>query len=258
MAFSLRIFFLSKEKKIFAKRIRSITGLWPKNLYLYEQAFRHPSAVASQGLEKEDSYERLEFLGDSILGAVVAEYLFKKYPRKDEGFLTDVRSRIVNGESLNKLARKIDLDKLIEFERRNRSVKHSSMYGDIVEALIAAIYMDHGFLKAKKFILYRLIYNHLDIDHIVQHNSNYKSVLLEWANKHNKAVSFEMLNEEGHGHQKVFTVEVYIDAEPFAIGKGNSKKKAEQEASLLAHNLITKGFSPPPSEPSSANDQAPS
>jgi ribonuclease III len=93
--FNWRKFFLSKEKRQFATRIESITGLWPRNVTLYEQAFRHPSVLTSQGLDKEDSYERLEFLGDSILGATVAEYLFKKYPRKDEGFLTEVRSRIV-------------------------------------------------------------------------------------------------------------------------------------------------------------------
>lgn len=234
----LRKLFLSKEKRQFAARIHSITGLWPKNLYLYEQAFRHPSSLASQQLEKEDSYERLEFLGDSILGATVAEYLFKKYPRKDEGFLTDIRSRIVNGESLNKLAKKISLDSLIEFEKRNKSVKYSSMYGDIVEALIAAIYLDYGFAEAKRFILYKLIFNHLDIEHIVQHNSNYKSVLLEYCNKNNKSVSFELVGEEGAGYQKVFTIEVLVDGESVALGKGNSKKKAEQEASLAAHNVL--------------------
>ena len=234
-----RTFFLPSEKKPYAKRVHAITGLWPKNLHLYEQAFRHPSAVVSMGLEKEDSYERLEFLGDSILGATVAEYLFKKYPKKDEGFLTDVRSRIVNGDSLNKLARKIDLDKLIEFERRNKSVKHSSMYGDIVEALIAAIYLDHGFDKAKKFILRKLIYNHLDIDHIVLNNTNYKSILLEWAIKNNKAVTFETISEEGFGHQKLFTIEVFVETKSVAVGKGNSKKKAEQEASFNSYKILS-------------------
>ena len=239
--YRLRKLFLSKEKKQFATRIESITGLWPRNFTLYEQAFRHPSVLSSQGLDKEDSYERLEFLGDSILGATVAEYLFKKYPKKDEGFLTDVRSRIVNGESLNKLAKKISLDTLIEFEKKNRSMKYSSMYGDILEALIAAIYLDYGFASAKKFILYKLVFNHLDIEHIVQHNSNYKSVLIEWCNKYNKLVSFEMVSEEGTGFQKVFGVEVLIDSVSIAVGKGNSKKKAEQEASLLAHKIVSEG-----------------
>jgi ribonuclease-3 len=234
----LRKLFLSKEKSQFASRIHSITGFWPRNLVLYEQAFRHPSSLASQRLEKEDSYERLEFLGDSILGATVAEYLFKKYPKKDEGFLTEVRSRIVNGESLNKLARKISLDSLIEFEKRNKTVKYSSMYGDIVEALIAAVYLDYGFDAARRFILRKLIYNHLDIEHIVQHNSNYKSVLIEFCNKQNKTIAFEFVGEEGASYQKVFTVEVFVNAESIAIGKGNSKKKAEQEAALLAHTIL--------------------
>jgi ribonuclease-3 len=164
--------------------------------------------------------------------------LFKKYPKKDEGFLTEVRSRIVNGESLNKLARKISLDSLVEFEKRNKTVKYSSMYGDIVEALIAAVYLDYGFDAARRFILRKLIYNHLDIEHIVQHNSNYKSVLIEFCNKQNKNIAFEFVGEEGAGYQKVFTVEVFVNSESIAIGKGNSKKKAEQEASLLAHTIL--------------------
>jgi ribonuclease-3 len=243
VGFSLHTLFFSSDKKEFATRIHSITGLWPKNLHLYEQAFRHPSALASQGLEKEDSYERLEFLGDSVLGQIVAEYLFKKYPRKDEGFLTEVRSRIVNGESLNKLARKLDLDSLVEFERRNKSVKHSSMYGDTVEALIAAIYLDHGFVKVRSFVLKKLIYNHLDIDHIVLNNSNFKSLLLEWANKNSKTVNFAIIAEEGYGHQRTFTVEVSVEEEAVATGKGNSKKKAEQEASQLALKNLQEGKS---------------
>lgn len=241
MRLSLHRFFLSPDKKEFATRIHYITGVWPKNLHLYEQAFLHPSALAGQGLEKEDSYERLEFLGDSVLGLIVAEYLFKKYPRKDEGFLTDVRSRIVNGESLTKLAKKLDLDTLVKFEKRNKSVKHSSMYGDTVEALIAAIYLDHGFLKVKEFVLKKLIFNHLDIDHIVQYNSNFKSLLLEWANKHNKSVHFETILEEGFGHQRAFTVEVSIEDKAIATGKGNSKKKAEQEAAQAALTILKEG-----------------
>lgn len=241
MGFSLHKYLIAGDKKEFATRIHHITGMWPKNLHLYEQAFRHPSALAGQGLEKEDSYERLEFLGDSVLGLVVAEYLFKKYPRKDEGFLTDVRSRIVNGESLTKLAKKLDLDSLIEFERRNKSVKHSSMYGDAVEALIAAIYLDYGFKKVRDFVLKKLIYNHLDIDHIVQNNSNYKSLLLEWANKSSKSVNFETILEEGYGHQRAFTVEVYIEDRAIATGKGNSKKKAEQEAAQAALAVLRSG-----------------
>lgn len=245
MSFSLHKYLIAGDKKEFATRIHHITGMWPKNLHLYEQAFRHPSALAGQGLEKADSYERLEFLGDSVLGLIVAEYLFKKYPRKDEGFLTDVRSRIVNGESLTKLARKLDLDTLIEFERRNKSVKHSSMYGDAVEALIAAIYLDYGFRKVRDFVLKKLIYNHLDIDHIVQNNSNYKSLLLEWANKSGKSVSFETVLEEGFGHQRAFTVEVYIEDKAIATGKGNSKKKAEQEAAQAALSVLRNGKSEP-------------
>lgn len=241
MGFSLHKYLIAGDKKEFATRIHHITGMWPKNLHLYEQAFRHPSALAGQGLEKEDSYERLEFLGDSVLGLIVAEYLFKKYPRKDEGFLTDVRSRIVNGESLTKLAKKLDLDSLIEFERRNKSVKHSSMYGDAVEALIAAIYLDYGFKKVRDFVLKKLIYNHLDIDHIVQNNSNYKSLLLEWANKNSKSVSFETILEEGFGHQRAFTVEVYVEDKAIATGKGNSKKKAEQEAAQAALSVLRNG-----------------
>jgi ribonuclease III len=234
VGFNLHTLFLSSDKKKFATKIHHITGLWPSNIHLYEQAFRHPSALASQGLDKEDSYERLEFLGDAVLGLIVAEYLFKKYPRKDEGFLTDVRSRIVNGESLSKLARKLDLDSLIEYERKNKTVRHSSIFGDTVEALIAAIYLDHGFAKAKLFVLRKLIFSHLDIDHIVLNNSNYKSLLLEYGTKNDAKITFETILEVGWGHQKTFTIEVRLDNEPIATGLGNSKKKAEQEAAQAA------------------------
>lgn len=112
------------------------------------------------------------------------------------------------------------------------------MYGDTVEALIAAIYLDYGFRKVRDFVLKKLIYNHLDIDHIVQNNSNFKSLLLEWANKNNKSVSFETILEEGFGHQRAFTVEVSVEDRALATGKGNSKKKAEQEAAQAALAIL--------------------
>lgn len=228
--------FFKKDPKFkeFRRSIEQIIGEKPKNDLLYQLAFRHTSASKQTKISGfKESNERLEFLGDSVLGMIVAEYLFKKYPFKDEGFLTEIRSRIVNRESLNIVARRIGLDKLIEFDGQ-RNFHRTSMFGDAMEALIGAIYLDKGFTFTKKFIISKLLTNHFDLDVVISNNTNYKSTILSWAQADGRKVEFIIVEEKGKNHSKEFIAQVLVDAEVISSGSGWNKKKAEQDASRRA------------------------
>ena len=228
-----------KDKQL-VKAIKHITGSRPNNLYLYKLALQHTSAAREINAEGfRESNERLEYLGDAVLGAVIADFLFKKFPFKEEGFLTEIRSRIVNRESLNNVARKIGLNRLVVFDgHRHTVLTHKSMYGDALEALLGAIYLDKGFEFSRRFIIRRLIKPHFDLENIVQNNQNYKSIMIEWAQRANKKVQFEILEERGAIHNKEFVAQVTIDGKPFAVGSGYSKKKAEQAAAEKSCELL--------------------
>lgn len=223
----------AKERK-FISAISQITGQTPYNIDLYKLAVSHTSAARENIAGVKHSNERLEYLGDAVLGAIVAEYLFKKFPYKDEGFLTEIRSRIVNRESLNNVSKKIGLNQLVEFSGGRSTNSHKSLYGDALEALVGAVYLDKGFKPCKKFVLQKIIKPHFDIEEIVNLNSNFKSILIEWAQKDNKAIKFVIINEIGSTHQKEFTAQVLINEEAISTGKGYSKKKAEQAAAEKA------------------------
>ena len=228
--------FFKKDPKFkeFRRSIEQIIGEKPKNDLLYQLAFRHTSASKQTKINGfKESNERLEFLGDSVLGMIVAEYLFKKYPFKNEGFLTEIRSRIVNRESLNIVARRIGLDKLIEFDGQ-RNYHRTSMFGDAMEALIGAIYLDKGFTFTKKFIISKLLTNHFDLDEVISNNTNYKSTILSWAQADGRKVEFMIVEEKGKNHSKEFIAQVLVDAEVISSGSGWNKKKAEQDASRRA------------------------
>jgi ribonuclease-3 len=222
----------SESDRNFESTIKNLTGLSPGNLELYRLATKHSSAAN----KVKDHNERLEYLGDAVLGAVIAEFLFKKFPFKEEGFLTEIRSRIVNGEHLSSLAKKIGLSALIEHDKRQKGgqLNRSSMHGDAMEALVAAVFLDHGFVKCKEFILQKLVVPHCDLDTIVEQNINFKSQLIEWAQRNNKKISFDIVDEKGASHYREFVAEVRIDGEMAGTGKGLSKKKAEQAAAEKA------------------------
>jgi ribonuclease-3 len=193
-------------------------------------AMRHSSAamVNSHGLR--ESNERLEYLGDAILGMIVAEYLFTKFPFKEEGFLTEIRSKIVNRESLNLVSRKIGLNDLIHYQQNSRSLSPKSIYGDSLEALIGAVYLDKGFHFCRKFVINKLVNPHYDVDELIHTVTNHKSKIIEWAQKENKEISFEVIEVSESRKKKQFTAKVIIDEVSFEIGYGLSKKKAEQDA----------------------------
>lgn len=220
--------FSSKKERDLAKSFAQITGKTPVNLALYRQAVCHSSVAKKNAGGIKDSYERLEYLGDAILGMVVAEFLFQKFPYKEEGFLTELRARIVSREALNQLCQKIGLAPLVRYGRHN-GPKHKSVYGDVMEALVGALYLDHGFDCAKKFIVQRLVQPHYDFDELLSTTYNHKSKIIEWSQKEGKDVDFELLEERGET-SKQFIVQVVVDGEPITKGFGFNKKKAEQDA----------------------------
>lgn len=230
----------AENRKKLRKAIAHIIGERPSNLGLYQLALRHTSASKETAIRGfRESNERLEYLGDAVLGMVIAEFLFKKYPYKDEGFLTEIRSRIVNRESLNGISRKIGLDRLIEYDgSRNRAMPaRTSMYGDALEALVGAVYLDKGFRFSRKFILKELL-AHFDLDTVISNNANFKSRLIEWAQREGKEIRFDIVSEKGNSHFREFVAQVIVNDEPFTTGSGYSKKKAEQAAAEKAFELL--------------------
>jgi ribonuclease-3 len=221
--------YFSSDKKLYTS-LRNILGFYPKNIDLYKLAFRHKSAAVEVKRGVKDSNERLEYLGDAILSAVIAHYLFQTFPFKDEGFLTKMRSRLVSRAQLNKLATKVGIHQLIESNVEGNP-RNKSINGDAFEALIGAIYLDRGYAIAQKFILNRIIKHHIDIDEVESTETDFKSKLIEWVQKEKKEVRFEVLDEIGSGHERQYLVEVMIGSKAYGRGQHFSKKKAEQQAS---------------------------
>ncbi len=203
-------------------------------------AFAHTSSAKENFEGFKESNERLEYLGDAVLGMIVAEYLFKRFPYKDEGFLTEIRSRIVSRESLNQLARKIGLDKLVVYDtKRKTALSFKYVYGDAMEAFIGAVFLDKGFKFCRTFIIKNLLDAHLDLNQIISNDTNYKSKLIEWAQRNGKTVRFEMVDEKGSQHQKQFKIQVILSNEIISSGLGFSKKNAEQDAARKACEMLS-------------------
>lgn len=214
-------------------------GKKPRNLDLYKLATLHVSAAKENPQGIRESNERLEFLGDSVLDLVVAEFLFKKFPLKDEGFLTDIRARIVNRESLNDLARKIGIVDLIQMDNSIKSVsKHKSLLGNTLEAIVGAIYLDRGFIFCRKFILRKIIHAHFDIEEILKNDPNQKSRIIEWAQKENRTLTFVHERTIEEKNRKLFFVSLNIDGKSIATGEGYTKKKAEQDAAQKSCEIL--------------------
>ena len=226
-----RIKLKSKKDKVLATSLHQLIGVKPINLEIYKLAIQHSSTARENIGGMKDSYERLEYLGDAILNAIVADHLFKKYPFKSEGFLTDIRSRIVSRESLNKIGRKVGIDQIVQYHVGS---KHSSAFksitGDALEALIGAVYLDRGYDFTKSFLTTKFLFPHLNLEEIIRKNPNYKSRVIEWAHKENKPVRFEIIQVKDNKHFKEFLAQVVIDDKPVGKGSGLSKKKAEQVA----------------------------
>ncbi len=216
--------------------LKNIFGFQPRNLHLYKLAFRHKSANKDINGIKINN-ERLEYLGDAVLGSVIADYLFKKFPYKDEGFLTEMRSKIVCRSNLEKLSRKLGLDRLIESSPDTFSLA-KSMRGDAFEAFIGAMYLDKGYNFVKKVVVDRIINLHIDIDTLEHLDTNFKSKLIEWAQKEKHEVEFRIVAEVGEKNQRQYEVEVLVDNRAVSTGIDFSIKGAEKIAAEKACNQL--------------------
>lgn len=227
----------TKQDEKLIRAIQNIAGFTPSNLELYRLATLHSSIAVDTGDGFKESNERLEYLGDAILGAAVADYLFKKFPFRSEGFLTEMRSRIVNRETLNLLARKIGVGNIVQYDQKNTHLQQVIL-GNTLEAIVGAIYLDKGYLRTKKFVIDKLIAQNYDLAELVNSNSNYKSKIIEWAQREGKEVRFEILHVSKNKNQKEFTAQVLVDNEAKGTGYGNNKKKAEQDAALKTCEIL--------------------
>jgi ribonuclease-3 len=226
--------YISPNRK-YVKVLKNLLGFVPGNLSLYKLAFRHKSAAQSVKKGVKNSNERLEFLGDAVLGSVVAEVLFKLYPYEDEGFLTELRSKIVSRVNLNQLARKLGFDKLVEYDNRMlNSSRQGSLLGDAFEALIGAVYLDKGYNFTRNFLVNHIIKSHIDIHTLEQTETNFKSKLIEWCQRNSKDIVFDLVSNQEGENTKLFTVHVIIDGEITGLGKEFSKKNAEKLAAEKA------------------------
>ena len=231
-------YFFSREKALFLA-IKNLFGFYPKNVFLYKLAFLHKSAGSESLHGSKINNERLEFLGDAVLDAITADYLFKTFPTKDEGFLTEMRSKIVNRSQLNKLSQKLGLENLIKVDSSSSNI-YRSFHGDALEALIGAMYIDKGYNFTRDVLLERIIKRHFDIHDLVNLEMNFKSRMIEWAQKEKKQLIFSVAGEVGTGYQKQYIIEILIDNQPFTRGQDYSIKGAEQNASEKAWNKLPK------------------
>lgn len=219
----------NKEDENFYYELKELLNFKPIKLSLYKKAFTHRSLKLVDSKGNPVNYERLEFLGDAILGTVIASYLYKKVPDGDEGYLTQMRSKIVSREHLNDLGKDLDL---IKFVKSNISKEHVSnnIHGNIFEALIGAIYLDRGFNYCHQFIYEQVIMPYVDIERLEGKISSYKGFVIEWCQKQKKKYKFESYEDSGNQNKKHFSVRVSIDGNIIAKGRATSKKKAEEIA----------------------------
>lgn len=214
-----------------AAYVRSTTGHRPKQVAIYRLAFQHISTVRNPKRSAMECNERLEFLGDAILGSIVAEYLFKRYPHRSEGFLTEMRSKIVNRNQLNDIALKLQLDSLLDYDK-NGNWLNRSIFGNTLEAFIGALYLDQGYRITRNFVVDKLLSHFVDLEQLAEMDYNYKSQLMEYAQKQKmERVSYEVVAEENLGPVRQFTVAVRVGEEILGYGTDTKKKNAEQKAS---------------------------
>lgn len=222
------------EKEI-TRFLRNVIGIRPGNLDIYLTALIHRSASDSTLNGHCLNNERLEYLGDAILDAIMAEFLFKKYPLKFEGELTEMRSKLVSRERLGQLSKKLHLNELITI---NPHAHAKSAGGDAFEALVGAIFLDKGYEKTKKIVLKQIFESYYDLDTVVMEESNFKSKILTWAQHNRKRVTFEHEVAEYQRSNRLYHVKLFINGELFAEGLEYTVKKAEQIAAERACNKI--------------------
>jgi ribonuclease-3 len=224
------ILFGDKVKKEFKKQLSNVLGFTPVELNLYRTALSHRSV--REGADENN--ERLEFLGDAVLSSIVAHYLFRKYPYRGEGFLTEMRSKMVNRQQLNDIGIKMGLKKITIYNKHDSSLKISQIFGNTLEALIGAVYLDKGYPKTQQWVEKNIISTHLFMDELEGLEINSKNKLYGWANKNGKLLEFDTIEEKFENGRRLFTIGATVDGELVAEGKGYNKKDASQVAAQLA------------------------
>ncbi len=218
------------HKKNLTHQLKDILGFRPGKFSLYEISLHHRSIKENP----DENNERLEYLGDAVLSALIADYLFKKYPYKEEGFLTEMRSKMVNRHQLNSIALKMGLKKLLRYNKYDNALKSSLIFGNALEAIIGAIYLDKGYEKTRDWVLKKIIEPYLFLDDLEQIDINIKNKLIGWANKNGKTIGFDTLEEKMIGNRRIFTIAAVLDGDIIAKGQGFNKKYASQVAAQLA------------------------
>jgi ribonuclease-3 len=228
--FRLQYFLLKKANRAYFKELCDILGFVPRKMEIYTIALSHRSIKE----HADENNERLEYLGDAILSSIVADYLFSRYPYKGEGFLTEMRSKMVNRQTLNEIALKMGLRKITIYNKSDNSLKVSQIFGNTLEALVGAIYLDRGYEKTKTWLFHRIITPHMFVDDLELLEINHKNRLYGWANKNGKSLEFETLEEKIEGGRRMFRVGAMVDGELIAEGKAYNKKDASQIAAQVA------------------------
>jgi ribonuclease-3 len=230
LQFFKQIFEDEPNKKAFKKQLNNVLGFTPGDLSLYKTALSHRSV--REGADENN--ERLEFLGDAVLSSLIAHHLFMKYPYKGEGFLTEMRSKMVNRQKLNEIALKMGLKKITFYNKFDNALKISQIFGNTLEALIGAVYLDKGYKKTQRWVEKFIILPHLFTDDLEGVEINIKNKLYGWANKNGKALEFATLEEKFENGRRLFTIGATVDGELVSQAKGYNKKDASQIAAQLA------------------------
>jgi len=227
----------STEGGNFYSELKEILGFKPKQIDLYKKAFTHRSMAKFDEDGNPISYERLEFLGDAILSSVISSYLFEEVPDKNEGYLTQMRSKIVSRSTLNQIGKDIGLKKLIRSKIPDNQFS-PTLYGDSFESLIGAIYLDLGYNFAERFIYEKMIEPFVDIDNLENKISSYKSFIIEYCQKERKTVKFSLIEDKADAINRLFSIKLEIDGKTISKGRATSKKKAEEKAAKRAYYSI--------------------
>lgn len=224
--------FKSESDRIFYREFRSIFGFYPKNLNLYKLAFIHKSASAVLASGQTVNNERLEYLGDAIIDAIIADFLFMHYPEKREGFLTKMRAKIVSRTHLNQLSIQIGIQRLVVSQTSSSAHRH--IFGDALEALIGAMYLDQGYNRTQKFLTKKILKRFVDLNTLELLETDFKSRIIEWGQKQRRSVTFDYHEEhEPHEASPIFYATLFIGGVQVSEGRGYSKKEAEQNAAMV-------------------------
>ncbi len=233
MKFLTKLFHLFSKQRNLIQKFSKLLGYTPVNISIYLLAFKH----SSKANDAHTSNERLEYLGDSVLGAIVAEFLFKKYPLRGEGFLTEMRSKIVNRKRLGEIGNKLNLHDFMDYDR-SYVLLNSTILGNATEALIGAIYLDAGYEQARTFVYNQIISRHINLDKLQTGDINFKSRLFEWAQKYDKALSFQVIEEKLSNKNRIFVVGAFVDGKMMGKGEGKNKKDAQKDAAQQVYEKL--------------------